>query len=123
MSLSFCSFASGSSGNCYMIKCNDTVLLVDVGISGKRIMEGLEANSVPPQNVAGILVTHEHSDHIKSLKVASKKMDRANIYCTIGTWPYVRDVVPPDRQISFQNGEEFQIGDLWVRTFRISHAA
>lgn len=123
MSLSFCSFASGSSGNCYMVRCDDTVLLVDVGISGKKIMEGLEANGVPPQNVAGILITHEHSDHIKSLKVAAKKMPGANIYCTMGTWPFIKEWVPLERQIAFESGETFRIGALTVKSFHISHDA
>ena len=69
MEFSFCSLASGSSGNCYMVKSGDVSLLVDVGISGKKIIEGLEQAGTEKEQVAGIFLTHEHSDHIKSLRV------------------------------------------------------
>jgi len=123
MSLKFCSFASGSSGNCYMIQYDETVLLVDVGISGKKIMQGLEASGVAPEQVLGILITHEHSDHIKSLKVSAKKLINAVTYCNLGTWPHLQDLVPEERQITFQSGKPFQIGEITVKPFRISHDA
>ncbi len=123
MSLKFCSFASGSSGNCYMIQWNETVLLVDVGISGKKIMEGLACAGVSPEMVQGILITHEHSDHIKSLKIVSKKLTGATTYCTVGTWPYLREMVAENRQISFQRGETFIIGGITVKSFSLSHDA
>lgn len=123
MSLKFCSFASGSSGNCYMIQYEETVLLVDVGISGKKIMLGLEASGVAPEQVRGILITHEHSDHIKSLKVSSKKLINATTYCNIGTWPHISELMSEDRQITFESGKPFDIGGITVKPFRISHDA
>jgi phosphoribosyl 1,2-cyclic phosphodiesterase len=123
MSLKFCSFASGSSGNCYMIQCEETVLLVDVGISGKKIMHGLETAGVSTEQVLGILITHEHSDHIKSLKTVNKKLLNATTYCNIGTWPHVRELVPEERQVTFESGKPFQIGEITVKPFRISHDA
>lgn len=123
MSLKFCSFASGSSGNCYMIQCDETVLLVDVGISGKKIMHGLEASGVAPEQVLGILITHEHSDHIKSLRVSSKKLNNATTYCNIGTWPHLQELVPDNRQVIFESGKSFLIGEITVKPFRISHDA
>jgi len=67
------SIASGSSGNCIYIGSDNTHLLVDVGISNKRIQEGLNDIGLTGSDVTGILVTHEHSDHIKGLGVLSRK--------------------------------------------------
>lgn len=80
MSFSFCSIASGSSGNCYVVKSEKTTLLVDVGISGKKIFEGLEKTGRSPSSLNGILISHEHSDHIKSLKTVCKKSKDAYIF-------------------------------------------
>ena len=73
MALNFCSFASGSSGNCYMVRSGGTVVLVDVGISGKRIFEGLEKAGAELEQIQAVLITHEHIDHVKSLPIVTKK--------------------------------------------------
>ena len=67
------SIASGSSGNCIYIGSDNTHLLVDAGVSNKRIQEGLNDIGLTGSDVTGILVTHEHSDHIKGLGVLSRK--------------------------------------------------
>ena len=79
MALKFCSFASGSSGNCYMVKSEHTTLLVDVGITGKRVFAGLEERGVTPEEIDGILITHEHIDHVRSLRMVSKKASNAGV--------------------------------------------
>ncbi len=68
------SIASGSSGNCIYIGSDNTHLLVDAGISNKRIQEGLNDIGLTGSDVTGILVTHEHSDHIKGLGSPFKKI-------------------------------------------------
>lgn len=73
MALTFCSFSSGSSGNCYLVKSETTALLVDAGISLKRIREGLAASGTPEEAVEAVLVTHEHSDHIRSIAAVGGK--------------------------------------------------
>ncbi len=123
MSFSFCSIASGSSGNCYVVKSEKTTLLVDVGISGKKIFEGLEKTGRSPSSLNGILISHEHSDHIKSLKTVCKKSKDAYIYSNINTWEHIKDMVPYERQIIFERGKEFKAGDIMVRPFSISHDA
>ena len=62
-----CSIASGSSGNCIYVGDEDTHLLVDAGISKKRVEEGLHTLRVTGEKLSGILVTHEHIDHIQGL--------------------------------------------------------
>ena len=62
--MDFCSIASGSSGNCIFVGTERTSVLIDAGISGKRVKEGLYAIDRRPEDLDAILVTHEHSDHI-----------------------------------------------------------
>ncbi len=76
--------ASGSSGNCTFIGTDDTSLLVDAGISMKRIEEGLATIDMSLRDIDGIFITHEHSDHIKGLKAVSRKYE-VPIYLTEGT--------------------------------------
>ncbi len=73
--LSLCSIASGSSGNCIYISSDSTHILVDAGISAKRIEEGLCALGVLPDTISAILITHEHTDHVQGLAVFGKKYE------------------------------------------------
>ena len=66
-----CSIASGSSGNCIYVGSDTTHLLVDTGISGKKVEFGLNSLDLTTGDLDGILVTHEHSDHIKGLGVVA----------------------------------------------------
>lgn len=79
-----CSIASGSSGNCIYVGSEEAHVLVDVGISGKNIEKGLNTLDLTGKDVDGILITHEHSDHIKGLGVISRKYG-IPIYATGGT--------------------------------------
>ena len=66
-------FASGSSGNCALVSDGETHILIDAGISARRICAGLTAQDVAPADLAGVLVTHEHSDHVKGLAVLLRR--------------------------------------------------
>ena len=68
----FCSFASGSSGNCYYVGKQDEGVLVDAGISALQIVKGLAQNDLPLSSIKAILVTHDHIDHVKGLEVLTK---------------------------------------------------
>ena len=68
-----CSIASGSSGNCIYVGSDKTHLLVDAGISGKKVEFGLNSLDLTTGDLDGILVTHEHSDHIKGLGVVARR--------------------------------------------------
>ena len=123
MSFAFCSFASGSSGNCYFIKSDETTLLVDAGISGKKIFQGLADTGTPLEEVSGILITHEHIDHVKSLPIVTKKLPNILAYANQSTWDNVQRPVSPERQRTFCTGEDFAISDIVVRSFPIPHDA
>lgn len=123
MSLKFCSLSSGSSGNCYYVTDGSTSLLVDAGISGKKIIEGIEKIDEDKESLAAILVTHEHIDHVKSLKVMGKKVPGLKVYANEDTWHHIEDKVEEERRCTFVPGKEFKVGDINVRSFRTSHDA
>ena len=79
-----CSIASGSSGNWIYVGSGSHHLLIDAGISGKRVEAGLKELQLSGKDIDGILLTHEHSDHIKGLGVLSRKYE-IPIYVTAGT--------------------------------------
>ena len=125
--MNLCSIASGSSGNCIYVGSDHTSLLVDVGISKKRIEEGLRSIDRSCQECDGILITHEHSDHIKGLGVISRKHE-IPVYCTKGTMEAIQKMnslgkLPPDLFHVIEADRPFQIGDLEVNPFSISHDA
>ena len=80
----FCSIASGSSGNCIYIGSEQTHMLVDIGISGKKMEAGLNSIDLTGRDLDGILITHEHSDHIKGLGVIARRYGLP-VYATEGT--------------------------------------
>lgn len=125
MGLRFCSFASGSTGNCYLLKTENTNLLVDVGIAGKRVIEGLGSCAVKPEQIDGILVTHEHTDHIKSLRMIAKKAVNGKIYTSEGTAYSVNEKLPmlADKIRITDTATSFKVGDIEVEAFSLSHDA
>ncbi|MGI6746729.1 MAG: MBL fold metallo-hydrolase [Anaerovoracaceae bacterium] len=123
MTLSFCSFSSGSSGNCYLIKSEKTAILVDAGISGKKIYEGLEATGTPREQLAALLITHEHSDHTKSIRTILKREKKLKAYANWGTWSNITHEICDAQKEIFETGESFYIGEIMVRSFRVSHDA
>ena len=72
-----CSIASGSSGNCIYTGGEHTHLLVDTGISKKRVEEGLKALDIKGEELSGILITHEHIDHVQGLGVFSRNHSKS----------------------------------------------
>lgn len=122
-----CSIASGSSGNCIYVGSVSTHLLVDTGISKKRIEEGLAELEITGEELDGILITHEHSDHIQGLGVFCRKY-KVPIYATRGTIAGICACktlgnMPDGLFHEIVSDEEFDIGDLTVKPFSISHDA
>ena len=122
-----CSIASGSSGNCIYVGSDSTHLLVDTGISKKRIEESLAELEVKGEELNGILITHEHSDHIQGLGVFCRKYE-VPIYATRGTIAGIcacktLGKMPDGLFHEIASDETFDIGDLTVKPFSISHDA
>lgn len=122
-----CSIASGSSGNCIYVGSNKTHLLIDVGVSAKRIESGLEEICVDPDTIAGILITHEHSDHIQGIGVMARR-HKIPIYGTVET---LNTMLKQKNVGKIEEGllnyvkpdESFVIGDVTVEPYAISHDA
>ena len=122
-----CSIASGSSGNCIYVGSDSTHLLVDTGISKKRIEEGLAELEIKGDELDGILITHEHSDHIQGLGVFCRKYE-VPIYATKGTIAGICACktlgnMPDGLFREIVSDKVFNIGDLTVKPFSISHDA
>lgn len=121
------SIASGSSGNCIYIGSDNTHILVDAGISNKRIQQGLGEMGLSGDDMNGILITHEHSDHIRGLGVLSRK-HQIPIYGTRETL----DKIAGSSSLGKFDKElltpicpdvDFFVGDLSVKPFKIDHDA
>ena len=123
MALKFCSFASSSSGNCYYVESRNTRLLIDMGIAGKHVIAGLEKMGCTPEDVNGILITHEHTDHVKSIRMISRKACNAKVYTSRGTASQILDKVEEKRIQCVEPDCPLTIGDIMVNPFRLSHDA
>lgn len=124
MALTFCNLGSGSTGNCTYIATESTSVLIDAGFSGRETCRRLGLLGVSPEALNGIVVTHEHSDHIGGVKILYNKY-RVPLYGNAGT---VR-AVAQDRSRAlmawnvFTTGSPFNIGDLRFESFPVPHDA
>lgn len=122
-----CSIASGSSGNCIYVGSDNTHLLVDAGISGKRIEQGLNEIGLSTSDLSGILITHEHSDHIGGIGVIARKHG-IPLYATHGTFAGIlasKSLGRIDTSLFnvIKTDDEFMIDDLVVKSVNVSHDA
>ena len=121
--LNFCSLYSGSSGNSLFIQSDNTKILVDCGVSSKKIVEALNSMEVDASSIDAILVTHEHSDHVKGLATFSSKFD-VPVFSTCETFDNMEKVTSKLSNINyFKIDEKFNIGDLEILPFSIPHDA
>ncbi len=121
------SIASGSSGNCIYVGTDNSHILIDAGISGKKIEEGLHAIDLKAEDMQGILVTHEHLDHIKGLGVLARRYG-IPIYGTPGTIAYMQNhdcigKVDEGLFCTIFPEEDFMIGDMTISAISTSHDA
>ena len=125
MALQFCSLSSGSSGNSYLVGSDRTLVLVDAGISARQIQERLKTLGLKPEDLSGILITHEHSDHIKGIDTLSKKY-HLPLYMNPDTREQVLTLCKNRDQMEirvFDDREPFLLNDLEVHPFPVSHDA
>lgn len=125
--MDFCSIASGSSGNCTYTGTDETALLVDVGVSARQIERGLHSIGREAEDIDGILITHEHSDHIKGLGVLSRRYG-IPIYGTKGTLKAIANnsslgQIDAGLYREIHIDQDFQVGDVTVHPFEIPHDA
>ena len=121
--MKFCSLASGSSGNCQYIEYKDTKIIIDAGLSGKKIEENLEKIGVKASDIDAVFVTHEHIDHIKSVGVLSRRHNLkvfSNMMTLDGMLPTVKKLNPKNTFI-FENEKSFTFKDLEIMPISTFH--
>ena len=125
--MDFFSVASGSSGNCICLGSDQCHVMIDAGISGKRIEEGMNTYDYTTSDMDGVLITHEHSDHIQGLGVVARKYGLP-IYATKGTADAILQSssvgkIDPSLFHVIEAGKTFFIGNLEIYPMSISHDA
>ncbi|MFC5468306.1 MBL fold metallo-hydrolase [Cohnella suwonensis] len=125
MGLRFTVLCSGSTGNATVVSSGAATVLVDVGLSGKKIEELMSERDVSGQNLDAIFVTHEHSDHIKGLGAFARK-HKLPVYANEKTWHAMKRSVGdiPEEQIRIMPSDStVEIFDMRIDSYAISHDA
>ena len=123
--IKFCSLFSGSSGNCIFIGTDNSKILIDAGVSGSRIATALQEIGEDPQDLSAIFVTHEHSDHVASVGIISRRYN-VPIYATEKTWAAMGKgpgKLQPENVRVIEADSQLVLGDLQIKNFSISHDA
>jgi phosphoribosyl 1,2-cyclic phosphodiesterase len=113
--------ASGSDGNCTVVRCDDTAIMLDAGLSGRRITTLMSRAGIGPEELTGILLTHEHSDHVKGAGILSRRY-KVPIYANENTL-ICSNIGAVCEHMVFQTRRPFSIGPLTIRPLPISHNA
>lgn len=121
--IQFISLTSGSSGNSSLITDGSTTLLIDCGISGKKLAERLNDASIAPESISGVLITHEHTDHTSGIGVIARRYG-LSVYATEKTFCAMNTGKLSDEQVNIISaGKMFSVGTIDVQPFSIPHDA
>ena len=112
--------ASGSKGNCTIVLCEETKIIIDMGISYLTLKRSLEENSLSLDDFSGILITHCHNDHIKGL-ASLVKHSQLNVYIPEAMYDSIKEYVPYPKCIFVE--DEFYINDVKIELIHTSHDA
>lgn len=114
--------ASGSKGNSILIRTGNTKILLDAGLSGKKITNFIHSIKLDENKLNGVVISHEHSDHIRGAGIICRKL-QIPLYISEPTYDVCREHLGklPEGVIYFENGSSFTIGDIEIRAFQSSH--
>ena len=115
-----CLLASGSKGNSLLVESGQTRLLIDAGISARELRKRLEMIGVDAESLNALLVTHEHTDHVRGLGPLVRQLDLP-VYLQTDLAGKLPDVGKPECVREFADGEDFTVNDLTIRPFAITH--
>jgi phosphoribosyl 1,2-cyclic phosphodiesterase len=118
--LELCAIASGSNGNCYYIGNSENAVLIDAGISCKRILGRLNELEIKHEKVKAVFISHEHSDHLFGARVLAKKL-RIPVYMTAKTWTSAYGNLRPDQPRFFNPGDVVDVWGFRVHSFLKNH--
>jgi phosphoribosyl 1,2-cyclic phosphodiesterase len=125
MSLRFNVLASGSTGNALLVQTDEKTILIDAGLSGRKLEQLMTQVGFSVTDLDGILITHEHSDHIKGLGAFARK-HRLPVFANQATWnamgPLIGDIDVAQQHI-FKTGDQLEFGGLHATSYAISHDA
>lgn len=114
---------SGSSGNCAYLETDETRILIDAGFSGRQIRQRLAQIGRTPETLHGILITHEHSDHVQGLAALAPKL-HVPVFCNRLTKEAIEQQLEAKLDCHiFSTGATFEVGDVSVDTFSVPHDA
>ena len=119
----FCSLYSGSSGNSILLGSEKTKILIDAGLSGKKIIDGLQEVGQNPNEIDGIFITHEHSDHIKGAGILSRKFN-IPIYANELTWKAMEKSLGKIKEENIKimpKRSTMSLNDLDITSFNTPH--
>ena len=124
--LTFISFGSGSCGNCYYLGTETESIIIDAGVGIRRLKKCMTDYGVKKENIKAILITHDHSDHIKAVGLLSSELGipvytTAPIHQGIYRNYTVVQKVPLDKQVSILQEQPFQVGSFHITAFPIPH--
>lgn len=117
----FCPLASGSTGNAIYLGTEKVRVLFDAGISFKALQARLEAINVPIESIDAVIISHEHTDHIRALEMLTKKVGTP-VFCNSETAKMIcQEIGVRPKMKIFSTGEEFTFSDLEIHPFSIQH--
>lgn len=125
MPIDITSVGSSSSGNSYIVFAEGLTIILDVGLTAKKILAALEHFGIAPEEVDALLVTHEHADHVKSIRAVARKCCNAVVYASRGTAENSANFahVPEERFVPVTAGDIIGLGPAEIGVFPLSHDA
>lgn len=122
--ITFCPLYSGSSGNSILIGSENTKILIDAGVAGKRVMDALDGIGENPKDIKGIFITHEHIDHVRGAGILSRKLD-VPIFANAKTWTAMEGQLGKIKECNIKviDKTELTLGDITIKGYSISHDA
>lgn len=115
---------SGSGGNATIVRNEESAVLIDAGFSAAELTRRLETAGIPAESITGLLVTHEHEDHVRGIRVFCRRNPNITVYANLLTAQRLHhEGKTADVPMVFTNGSPFQVGPFVIDPFSISHDA
>ncbi len=121
----FCALSSGSNGNCSFVETKEHRILIDIGLSAKKIESLLREKGIEPGTITAVFVTHEHADHIAGVGVWARRY-KVPVMATAGTWKGMEKIIkeiPGELRFEIVSGKGYRMSDLRIEAIPTMHDA